>query len=291
MTEILRYSQIGKQDLKIGTGQFEVRLGDGTVIVLDEIKLTDFLSALTPGSVLFVKAGGVTGEDNANLFWDDTNNRLGIGTATPTVQLDVAGAGKIGSTFSVVGIILSDANLTWKSGTGFIGTFDHAITAARTWTLPDLTDTIVLLTATQTLTNKTLTTPTVTTPSIDNADMTGAAPATPIANRFYKDSFIRAWCKFDGSLANPITPSADFNVSTITKNTTGDYTINWVTAFADVNYVLIGMTILQGGVPIIVNLRNQTGDQAVGSARIRTFDTSAAAVDPTTVFIMAIGNQ
>lgn len=33
----------------------------------------------TAGSVLFVGSGPVVQQDNANLFWDDTNNRLGIG--------------------------------------------------------------------------------------------------------------------------------------------------------------------------------------------------------------------
>jgi hypothetical protein len=37
------------------------------------------LTGKTTGSVLFVGSSAVVTEDNANLFWDDTNNRLGIG--------------------------------------------------------------------------------------------------------------------------------------------------------------------------------------------------------------------
>lgn len=40
--------------------------------------------------------------------------------------------------FSVTGDIANSGNLVWRSGTAFNGTFDHAITAARTWTFPDL---------------------------------------------------------------------------------------------------------------------------------------------------------
>ncbi len=45
----------------------------------------------TEGSVLFLNSTGNITEDNSNLFWDDTNNRLGIGNAIPTVDLDVSG--------------------------------------------------------------------------------------------------------------------------------------------------------------------------------------------------------
>jgi hypothetical protein len=41
------------------------------------------LPALTSGSVLFSN-GTTIAQDNANLFWDDTNNRLGIGTNNPS---------------------------------------------------------------------------------------------------------------------------------------------------------------------------------------------------------------
>jgi hypothetical protein len=43
---------------------------------------------LTTGSNTFWSATGLT-EDNANNFWDDTNNRLGIGTNAPTSRIDV----------------------------------------------------------------------------------------------------------------------------------------------------------------------------------------------------------
>lgn len=44
----------------------------------------------TAGSVLFVDATGAIGQDNASLFFDDSNNRLGIGTVTPLADLHVA---------------------------------------------------------------------------------------------------------------------------------------------------------------------------------------------------------
>lgn len=46
------------------------------------------LPALTSGSMV-VSDGTTLVQDNANLFWDDTNNRLGIGTNIPTTELHV----------------------------------------------------------------------------------------------------------------------------------------------------------------------------------------------------------
>jgi len=48
------------------------------------------LPSLTSGSVLFSN-GTTIAQDNSNLFWDDTNNRLGIGTNAPLLGLDTRG--------------------------------------------------------------------------------------------------------------------------------------------------------------------------------------------------------
>jgi len=48
----------------------------------------------TTGAVQFNNAGAF-GADNTNFFWDNTNKRLGIGTATPTALLNVKGASGI----------------------------------------------------------------------------------------------------------------------------------------------------------------------------------------------------
>jgi len=51
---------------------------------------TGTATAFTAGSVVFAGASGVYTQDNASLFFDDTNNRLGLGTATPASKLDIA---------------------------------------------------------------------------------------------------------------------------------------------------------------------------------------------------------
>ncbi len=49
------------------------------------------ITGATTGSVLFVNSGSTLAQDNTNFFWDDTNNRLGIGTASPLAKADVNG--------------------------------------------------------------------------------------------------------------------------------------------------------------------------------------------------------
>jgi hypothetical protein len=52
---------------------------------------TGTATAFTAGSVVFAGASGIYSQDNANFFWDDANNRLGVGNASPGATLDVTG--------------------------------------------------------------------------------------------------------------------------------------------------------------------------------------------------------
>jgi hypothetical protein len=54
----------------------------------------------TTGAVQFNNAGAF-GADSTNFFWDDTNNRLGLGTATPTGTLQITGAGATSATIAL----------------------------------------------------------------------------------------------------------------------------------------------------------------------------------------------
>ena len=63
----------------------------GTIVTHEATYNHDF----TEGSVPFGTAGGTLGEDNTNLFWDNNNSRLGIGTPTPSTLLEVNGDAKV----------------------------------------------------------------------------------------------------------------------------------------------------------------------------------------------------
>jgi hypothetical protein len=89
--------------------------------------------------------------------------------------------------------------------------------------LPDSAGDVVVTQATQTLTNKTFSGAQVFgTASL--AEPSGAAPLF----------MARAWVNFNGT--GTVAIRASGNVSSITDNGTGDYTVNFTTAMPDANY-------------------------------------------------------
>lgn len=95
---------------------------------------------------------------------------------------------------------------------------------------------VVGTTDTQTLTNKTLTSPsltspTLTTPNIDSAQIPTVSGTAPLY-------MARAWVNFNGT--GTVAIRASGNVTSITDNGTGDYTLNFTTAMTDANYAWSG---------------------------------------------------
>lgn len=92
----------------------------------------------------------------------------------------------------------------------------------------------------------------------------------------------RAWVNFNGTTASPSTIRGSFNVSSVTKNGTGDYTVNFTTAMVDANYAAVGTSKDDGTgsyVPFITS-------QATSNVRIGT--KSQSAVNDTGIVCVAI---
>jgi hypothetical protein len=85
---------------------------------------TTTLTGMTTGSILFAGASSVLSQDNSNLFWDDTNNLLGIGTAAPTSRLHIAGTYTTSNTgmANIVGTLASSGT-SIQRGAYFSPTF------------------------------------------------------------------------------------------------------------------------------------------------------------------------
>lgn len=77
----------------IGNAGGDAHVVNGTVDFNHAVNVdgTLTLSLMTAGSVLFAGVAGVITQDNANLFFDNTNNYLGVGTNAPAKPLDVRG--------------------------------------------------------------------------------------------------------------------------------------------------------------------------------------------------------
>jgi hypothetical protein len=72
-------------------------------------------TVLTQGSVVFAGVSGVFSQNNANFFWNDTTQRLGIGTATPQTKLHVVGDVFIDS--PVANLFLKTTSTGWSCAT------------------------------------------------------------------------------------------------------------------------------------------------------------------------------
>lgn len=81
------------------------------------------IPALTSGSIPFANSSGTLAQDNANLYWDGINHRLGIGTTTPAAALTVNGDVAVSGNLSVNGVavdpvVATNATVAYVETTG-----------------------------------------------------------------------------------------------------------------------------------------------------------------------------
>lgn len=133
----------------------------------------------------------------------------------------------------------------------------------------------------------------VTVPSeASQADMEAATGSTQLVTpRRVKDSpfAAKAWCKWGVTT----TIDASAGVSSITDNGTGDWTLNWSTAFSSANYAVSYSVEVNGTTAALFRhpgIRN--GGQAAGSLRVICFDDGTFGLaDPTKNHVTAFGDQ
>jgi hypothetical protein len=82
----------------------------------------------------------------------------------------------------------------------------------------------------------------------------------------------RAWVNFNGTGTVAIRGSG--NVSSITDNGTGDYTVNFTTAMPDANYSVVAMGQEVAGPSLVVMYVCRTSPYAAGSIRLQGINTS-----------------
>ena len=92
----------------------ELNILDGATVTTNEVNYLDG-TTVTSGGITFGNGTFIT-QDVPNIFWNDTSNRLGIGTSAPQYTLDVQGDIAIAS----------GSDLLIDRGAGYIGIGDSA---------------------------------------------------------------------------------------------------------------------------------------------------------------------
>jgi hypothetical protein len=98
----------------------------------------------------------------------------------------------------------------------------------------------------------------------------------------------KAWVNFDGT-TSPGTIRSSYNVSSVTKNGTGDYTVNFTTAMTDANYSVTSMCRQKSLSNQFTSFSNTTLPSSA-SFRIIVVDTSVTAQDTDVIALSVFGN-
>jgi hypothetical protein len=88
------------------------------------------------------------------------------------------------------------------------------------------------------------------------------------------DGLAKAWVNFNGT--GTVAIRASFNVTSITDNGTGDYTVNFTTAMVDANYTVSG---IWGSATRDWGALITTGTYAASNLKIFSSTNAGAAVD------------
>lgn len=114
--------------------------------------------------------------------------------------------------------------------------------------------------------------------SADKTDAANVAAAGAVMES--GDAAIKGWIHFDGTGVIAIQDS--FNVTSITDNGVGNYTVTWDKDFANTNYAVVpGSNAVT--TPLVA--------VAVGSCQIFTYSAAHVGLDVSLVFCVAIGDQ
>lgn len=96
-------------------------------------------------------------------------------------------------------------------------------------------------------------------------------------------TFCRAWVNFNGT--GTVAIRASFNVSSITDNGTGDYTINFTNALPDADYVVEGTANNLAGASGTIVAAPYNAAPSTSAIRVYATDAAPAARDSTYVYV------
>jgi hypothetical protein len=114
------------------------------------VSIGDAIGSATAGSLLFVGSGPVLAQDNAALFWDAGNDRLGLGAnSSLKSKLHIVGS-TTASGADAIASIFTDSTLTNSTGSGFqfgnrsLNTVNGSVAGTEVGTFIRMTDSTAL---------------------------------------------------------------------------------------------------------------------------------------------------
>ena len=209
---------------------------DGTLGITSPAETVQGALTTTGNTILGDASTDTLNVGNGGLVKDASGN-VGIGTASPAYKLDVNGSIKLSGLNAGSGLLLDLA-----------GSQDYQIKETSS-------DDVVQFGSNNTTGFR---------HNISSGNLQFNSGYGSIATAYG----CRAWVNFNGT--GTVAIRASGNVSSITDNGTGDYTVNFTTAMVDANYAISGSGAQDNtGSQSVLNLYSNTA-RLVGSARINT---------------------
>jgi hypothetical protein len=116
----------------------------------------------------------------------------------------------------------------------------------------------------------------------------GALEATTKQYVDNRPGLAKAWVNFNGTVVTPSTIRSSLNVSSVTKNGTGDYTVNFTTAMTDANYSAVAIGSNENG-GIAYSLMGASAI-TTGSVKINASRPSVGNTDQSIMCVQVFGN-
>ena len=107
---------------------------------------------------------------------------------------------------------------------------------------------------------------------ITTDDIAAAAVTTAKLGTSEASGLAKAWVNFNGT--GTVAIRASFNVSSITDNGVGDYTVNFTTALADANGSLVGITWRNTTSTPDYSMQSQMYQSSTTTARVVCYDSA-----------------
>jgi hypothetical protein len=122
------------------------------------------------------------------------------------------------------------------------------------------------------------------------ADQIAANSTTVYTNpsvQQHHPSAVKFWCVFDGTLIGTNPPLVGYNVVSVTRNSVGQYTVNYIVPFSTINYC-VNITLSSTGFPLsIVNLTSKL----TNSFSFHTYSASGTLQDALSLNVSGLGTQ